>query len=107
MAYLKRKPRTLADGTEQVYWYRCEAYRDEKGRSRERVLEYLGTNPHQRTFPLDPSLARKVAAIVAEPVSPTEAMGKLKDLGLDVPFRPRQLMLLNNPPLRRLALRVE
>lgn len=107
MAYLKRKTRRLADGTVQSYWYRCEAYRDDQGRSREKVLEYLGKNPQQRQFPLDPPLARKVAAVVAEPLSPTDAMGKLKDLGLDVPFRPRQLMLLNNPPLRRLALRVE
>lgn len=107
MAYLKRKPRRLADGTVQTYWYRCEAYRDDQGRSREKVLEYLGTNPLVRTFPLDPPLARKVASLVAEPLSPTDAMLKLKDLGLDVPFRPRQLMLLNNPPLRRLSLRVE
>lgn len=107
MAYLKRKPRRLADGTIQSYWYRCEAYRDEHGRSREKVLEYLGTNPNVRNFPLDSPLARKVAAVIAEPLSPTDAMGKLKDLGFDVPFRPRQLMLLNNPPLRRLALRVE
>lgn len=107
MAYLKRKPRRLADGTVQTYWYRCEAYRDDQGRSREKVLEYLGINPLVRNFPLDPPLARKVASIVAEPLSPTDAMVKLKDLGLDVPFRPRQLMLLNNPPLRRLSLRVE
>ena len=107
MSYLKQKPRKLADGTVQVYWYRCEAYRDDQGRSRERVLEYLGKNPQVRNFPLDPPLARKVAAIVAEEVSPTEARTKLKDLGLTVTFQPKQLMLLNNPPLRRLALRVE
>ena len=106
MTYLRCRKRQLKDGTVQNYWYRCEAYW-ENGRSHERILEYLGKNPQQRQFPLDPPLARKVAAVVAEPISPTEAMGKLKDLGLDVPFRPQQLMLLNNPPLRRLALRVE
>lgn len=105
MSYLRSKARLLKDGTRQRYWYRCEAYW-EGGRSHEKILEYLGTNPNVRNFPLDPSLARKVAAVVAEPLSPTDAMGKLKDLGFDVPFRPRQLMLLNNPPLRRLALRV-
>ena len=106
MSYLRSKARRLKDGTVQRYWYRCEAYW-EGGRSHEKILEYLGTNPLVRNFPLDPPLARKVASIVAEPLSPTDAMGKLKDLGLDVPFRPRQMMLLNNPPLRRLALRVE
>jgi hypothetical protein len=106
MSYLRCRKRKLKDGTTQGYWYRCEAYW-EGGRSHERILEYLGTNPLVRNFPLDPPLARKVAAIVAGPLSPTDAMVKLKDLGFDVPFRPRQLVLLNNPPLRRLALRVE
>ncbi len=106
MSYHRKKPRRMKDGSIQTYWYRCETYW-QGGRSHEKVLEYLGTNPLKRSFPLDPPLARRVAAVVAEPLSPTEAMVKLKDLGLDVPFRPRQLMLLNNPPLRRLALRVE
>ena len=107
MSYLKRKPRKLADGSVQSYWYRCEAYRDEKGRPRERILEYLGTNPNVRNFPLDPPLARKVAVLVAEPLAPTDMRGKLKDLVRDVPFLPSQLMFRNNRPRRRLALRVE
>ena len=107
MTYLKRKPRKLADGAVRSYWYKCEAYRDEKGRPREKVLEYLGTNPNVRNFPLEPPLARKVAAVVAEPGSPTDMRAKLKDLGLDIPFLPKRLDLLNTPPLRRLALRVE
>ena len=106
MSYLRKKPRRMKDGSVQTYWYRCETYW-EGGRSHERVLEYLGTNPLVRNFALDPPLARKVAAVVAEQLSPTEARSKLKDLGLDVPILPKQLMLLNNPPLRRLALRVE
>ena len=106
MSYVRATKKTLADGSVQTYYARVESYR-EGGKVRQRVLEYLGTNPQRRQFPLDPPLARRVAAVVAEPLSPTDAMGKLKDLGLDVPFRPRQLMLLNNPPLRRLSLRVE
>ena len=106
MTYLRCRKRALKDGTIQSYWYRCEAYW-EGGRSHERILEYLGTNPHQRTFALEPPLARKVAALVAEPLSPTDMRGKLKDLDIDLGFRPRQLMLINTPPLRRLALRVE
>ena len=106
MSYVRPFKKTLKDGTVQTYYGRVEAYR-EGGKVRQRLIEYLGTNPHRRTFSLDPPFARKVAAVVAEPLSPTGMMVKLKDLGLDVPFRPRQLMLLNNPPLRRLALRVE
>ncbi len=106
MSYIRSFKKTLKDGSARVYYARVEGYRD-GGKVRQRVLEYLGTNPRTRTFPLDPPLARKVAAVVAEPLSPTDAMTKLKDLGLDVPFRPRRLQFLNNPPLRRLALRVE
>ena len=106
MPYLRKKPRRMKDGSIQTYWYRCETYW-EGGRSHERVLEYLGTNPNMRNFPLDPPLARKVAAVLAEPFSPTEMRGTLKDLGLDITFLPKRLDLLNTPPLRRLALRIE
>ena len=106
LSYLRSKARRLKDGTLQRYWYRCEAYW-EGGRSHEKILEYLGTNPLVRNLPLDPPLARKVAPIVAEPLIPTDVMVKLEDLGPDLPLRPRQIMLLNNPPLRRLSLCVE
>ncbi len=106
MSFVRSYKKTLKDGSLREYYARVESYR-EGGRVRQRVIEHLGTNPNVRNFPLDPPLARKVAAIVAEPISPTDMRGKLKDLGLDVPFLPKQLMFLNNPPLRRLALRVE
>ena len=47
MSYMRCRKRELKDGTTQSYWYRCEAYW-EGGRSHERVLEYLGKNPHRR-----------------------------------------------------------
>ncbi|MGI0131350.1 MAG: hypothetical protein ACREEC_14570 [Thermoplasmata archaeon] len=106
MSYVRAFKKFLKDGSARTYYARVESYR-EGARVRQRVLEYLGTNPQLRKFPLDPPLARKVAAIVAEPSPPRVMMGLLKDLGLDVPFLPRQLMLLNNPPLRRITLRVE
>lgn len=105
MAYLKRKPRKLADGTVQVYWYRCEAFRDEKGRSREKILEYLGVNPQRRTFPLDPALAARVAlALLEGKPSPVVVWDRLRGLGLDLPTRPQQVSLTYNPPLRRYSL---
>ncbi len=107
MSYLKAKPRKLADGTVQNYWYLCEAYRDEEGHSRERVLQYLGVNPNLRTFQLEEPVARRIAPIVASLRSPTEIMNLLKDQGFEVSFRPRQVQLINNPPLRRLSLRIE
>ena len=106
MSYLRDKPRRLKDGTLRHYWYQCETYW-EGGRSHERTLKYLGLNPNVRTFPLDAALARKVAPVVAESLPPTEMRQKLKDLGFDLPFRPHQVNLRNNPPLRRLTLRIE
>ncbi|EQD77647.1 hypothetical protein B1B_00953 [mine drainage metagenome] len=106
MSYVRSFKKTLKDGTAREYFARVEGYR-EGGKVRQRVIEYLGTNPQKRMFPLDPPLARKVAPIIAEPLSPTEMMNQLKDLGVPIDFRPQQVYLLNNPPLRRLALRVE
>jgi hypothetical protein len=106
MSYVRPYKKTLKDGSTQTYYARVESYR-EGGKVRQRVIEYLGTEPLRRTFPLEPALARKVAPILAEPLSPTAMMNELRDHGIPIDFRPRQVYLLNTPPLRRLALRVE
>lgn len=106
MSYLRAKKRTLKDGTARSYWCRVEGVR-EGGKVHQKVVEYLGVNPNVRTFPLDPTLARKVAPIVATSAPPTEIINLLKDQGFDVPFRPRKVELINIPPLRRLSLRIE
>ena len=106
MSYLRDKPRRLKDGTIRHYWYQCETHWED-GRSHERTLKYLGTNPNVRTFPLDEALARKIAPIVATSAPPTVIMNLLKDQGFEVPFLPRQVELRNNPPLRLLTLRIE
>ncbi len=106
MSYLRDKPRRLKDGTLRHYWYQCETYWEE-GRSHERILKYVGTNPNVRIFPLEETLARKVAPVVAQQLSPTDLREKLRDLGFDLPFRPRQVDFRNIPPLRRLSLRIE
>jgi hypothetical protein len=107
MSYLRRRQRTLKDGTIQSYWYRCEAYW-ENGRSHERVLEYLGVNPNRRVIPLDPALAARVAVAFLEgKPSSTETWVRLKALGIDLPSHPQQVSLTYNPPLRRYSLRCE
>ena len=104
MSYLRCRKRTLKDGTVQSYWYRCEAYW-EKGRSHERVLEYLGVSPNRRTIPLDPALAARVAlALLEGKPSSSVIWDRLKDLGLGLPGRPQQVSLTYNPPLRRYSL---
>ena len=106
MSYLRAKKRTLKDGTVRSYWCRVEGVR-EGGKVHQKVVEYLGVNPNVRTFPLDEALARKIAPIVATSAPPTVIMNLLKDQGFEVPFRPRQVDLRNNPPLRLLTLRIE
>ena len=106
-SYQKAKPGKLADGTIQNHWYLCEGYCDEKRRPRERVLKYIDVNPNVRTFPLDEALAGRMVPIVASPRNPTDIMNLLKEQGFEVSFRPRQVQLINNPPLRRLSLRIE
>ena len=107
MSFVRPRKRRLKDGTVQTYYYRVENVW-EGGNVHQKVLEYLGTNPLARTFPLDPALARKVAAVLTtgDP-TPTEIWTRLKDLNLDLPGRPRQVSLTYTPPLRRYSLRCE
>ena len=106
MGFVRSYKKILKDGSVREYYARVESYREGE-KVRQRVIEHLGRSPHQRNIALDPPTARRVAPILAEPGSPTELMERLQDIGIDIGFRPRQLMLLNTPPLRRLALRVE
>jgi hypothetical protein len=107
MSYLRSKKRRLKDGRTQHYWYRVEGTR-EGGKVRQKVVEYLGTNPQARTIPLDPALTARVALALIEG-QPTAAVAaeRLRGLGLDIPGRPRQFSLTYTPPLRRYALRIE
>ena len=104
MSFTRGITRKLKDGTERTYYYRVEGFR-EGGKVRQRMVEYLGTSPNRRTFPLDPALAARVAlALLEGKPSPTVVWDRLKDLGLDLPGRPQQVSLTYNPPLRRYAL---
>jgi len=107
MPFIRGITRRLKDGTKRTYYYRVEGFR-EGGKVRQRMVEYLGTNPHRRTIPLDPALAARVAlALLEGKPSPTVVWERLKDLGLDLPGRPQQVSLTYNPPLRRYSLRCE
>lgn len=108
MSYLRSIERTLKDGTRQRYWYRVEGYRQD-GKVRQRVVDYLGTNPNRRAIVLpDPNFAARVAvAILQDAPSPTETRRRLRALGIDLPTRPQKVSLVYNPPLRRYALHCE
>ena len=107
MSFLRAVKRRLKDGTERSYWYRVEGYR-EGGKVHQRMVEYLGTNPHTRTISLDPKLAPHVALAMMEgSPSATVVANRLRGLGLDLPGRPEQFSLTYTPPLKRYSLRCE
>ena len=69
MSFTRSITRKLKDGTERTYYYRVEGFR-EGGKVRQRMVEYLGTNPDLPTIPLDPPLThplpRRLLEIVDE-----------------------------------------
>ncbi|MGI0055487.1 MAG: hypothetical protein ACREDE_03640 [Thermoplasmata archaeon] len=107
MSFVRLHKRILKDGTTRTYFARVENVW-ENGRVRQHVIEYLGTSPAKREIRLDPALAANVALALIEG-KPTAAVAaeRLRNLGLDLPGRPKQFSLTYNPPLRRYTLRVE
>ena len=99
-SFIRPRKRPLKDGTIQTYYYLVENIW-EGGKVHQKVLEYLGTNPHSRTIPLDSPLAKKVAEVFTTgDLTPTEIRSRLKGLDIDVPGRPRQVSLTYTPALR-------
>jgi hypothetical protein len=96
ISYLRSKSRLLKDGQTQTYRYRVEGVR-EKGKVRQKVVQYLGTNPHVRTIPLDPALTARVALALIEG-QPTATRAAERRRGLDPPGHPRQFALTCIPP---------
>jgi hypothetical protein len=107
MSFIRTYKRALSDGTARTYYARVENVW-EGGKVRQRVIEHLGTNPHARTFPLDPRLAANVAlALIEGRPSTALAAERLRGLGLDIPPQAKQFSLTYTPPLKRYTLRCE
>ena len=106
MSFICSRKRVLKNGKERTYYYRVENYR-EGGKVRQRVLEYLGTNPNRMSIDIDVMTAAKVASILSSNPSPTQAMKMLRDAGIPVVARPGSISLIYNPPLRLHTLRIE
>ena len=95
MSFIYGKKRVLKNGKERTYYYRVENYR-EGGRVRQRVLEYLGTNPNRLSMNIDAATAAKVASILSSTPSPTQAARMLKEAGIPVVTRPGNISLIYN-----------
>ena len=107
MSFVRKKSRRAADGRVLDYFYLVENVW-EKGRVRQKVVKYLGTSPNIQERSLDPSVAGALAqAMMAGAASTDEVKKVLKQLGIPVTGRLKQVSLVYKPPLRKLTLRVE
>ena len=106
MSFIYGKNRVLKNGKKRTYYYRVENYR-EGGKVRQRVLEYIGTNPNRLSMEIDVATASKVASMLSSAPSPTLAAKLLRDAGIPVVVRPGSISLIYNPPLRLYTLRIE
>jgi len=97
MGFIRNKPRRGKDGTIQDYYYLVEN-RWEKGETKQKVVKYLGTSPNTRELPINPAQAGPLAQAF---------MSGLKELGININGRLRQVSLVYNPPLKKLTLRIE
>jgi hypothetical protein len=79
MAYVRKLHRG-----DRVYYERVESYRDEKGRSRTRVLEYLGANPEPPPEPITlkgSDFAMLAVKLMDETLAPKDVFDLLEQIG--------------------------
>ena len=62
MSFIRDKKKTLASGEVVSYYEEVESYWED-GKTKQRVIKYLGKYPYQTKIELDPKLAGKVAFI--------------------------------------------
>jgi hypothetical protein len=107
MGFVRNKSRRGKDGATLNYYYLVEN-KWEKGEVKQKVVKYLGTSPNTRELPVDPAQAGPLAQALMSGAISTEDMKKLlKELGINISGRLRQVSLVYNPPLGKLTLRVE
>ncbi len=107
MSYIRKKSRKRKSGEAQDYYYLVES-RWEDGKSRQKVLKYLGTSPEQREFDIDPKLAGQLAqGLMASDLSEPEVRDLIEKMGIPVPPGTlNEVSLVYNPPQKSLVLRV-
>jgi hypothetical protein len=107
MGFIRNKPRHGKDGTVQDYYYLVENHWED-GKSKQKVVKYLGISPNTRELPINPAQAGPLAQALMSGAISTEDMKKLlKELGISVDGKVNQISLVYNPPLKKLTLRIE
>lgn len=100
MSFIRNKPRVLASGEVQNYYYEVENYWKD-GETKQRVIQYLGTKPYPTKFEIDHETAAKVAQIVIEKdTTPTKVKEDLENIGIPIPQdEVKEVQLIFKPPL--------
>mgnify|MGYP001611075668 CR=1 FL=1 len=107
MTYIRKKSRKLKSGKVVDYYYLVESYWED-GKSRQKVLKYMGTSPEPREFIIDPTLAGQLAqGLMASNLSEPEMKDLLEKLGIPIPPGTlNKVSLIYNPPQKSLVLRI-
>ena len=107
MSFIRKKPRKLASGKTQDYYYEVENYWED-GKVKQRTLQYIGTSPFPKEYELDPEIGGQVAqALFTEGLSSEVVKERLKIIG--IPLREgklKEVCLVYKPPLKKLTIRV-
>ena len=77
------------------------------GKVVQKVLKYLGTSPNLQELQLDPAMAGTLAQTLMSGTTTADVKMALKEIGIPVEGRLKQVSLIYNPPLKKLTLRVE
>ena len=108
MTFIRCKPRKLSSGEIQKYYYEVENYW-ENGKTKQRVIRYIGKNPYPTQFDIKPDIAKLVSQIIVEKeITPTQLKSKLESIGIPIsPGELKEVQLRFKPPLKKYSIRVD
>lgn len=108
MSFIRKKSRTLASGEIRNYFYEVESYW-ENGKSKQRVVKYLGTSPFPNKIEIEPEVAKQVAhALFNERLPLDELKERLKAIGVTLPEGEiKKISLDFFPPLKKYFIRFD
>jgi hypothetical protein len=78
------------------------------GKVVQKVIKYLGTSPNEQEIQIEPKIAVTIAqTLISGSATATDVKKVLKNIGLPIKGRLKQVSLIYKPPLRKFTLRVE
>jgi hypothetical protein len=107
MSFKRKKTYKRKDGTTSTYYYRVENKWVE-GKTKQKVVEYLGSSPNRQKVRIDPATAGELAAALFSQTPSAERLGEvLGMLGIQTLGEVTRVSLVYDPPLGHLDLVIE